>query len=393
MINGRGAAVLSGIAGRERDFATELCKQFKAAPGDSDLMGELGVIFGRAAVAEKKDALSDDAVPPLVGMPPDLCVAFLAGVADGANARINDKASPAVVAAIASSMKTAQSREASPEFRLRAIALLKHTDWKSAGPALMAVAMSKESFDLRTAAIRAAASFDETEVAGGLLAAKHWAAITPAERETILGALLAQPPQVPRVLDAIEAGALPKNALSAAQRTALSKSKDASIRERVTKLLGAVADGDRMKAYEAEKVVLDLTPNSRHGGEVFKNICSTCHRLNQEGHQVGPDLLDIRSQPKESILLHIVVPDFEIAPGFAASNVELKDGRVLAGIVISDSPESITLRQPLAVEENIPRSNITSLTASEHSLMPPGLEAAMSKQDMADLLSFLKGEN
>jgi putative heme-binding domain-containing protein len=53
----------------------------------------------------------------------------------------------------------------------------------------------------------------------------------------------------------------------------------------------------------------------------------------------------------------------------------------------------VTVREPLGVEENILRTNIASLTASEHSLMPPGLEAMMSKQDMADLLSFLKGEN
>ncbi|MDR3404723.1 MAG: c-type cytochrome [Chthoniobacter sp.] len=387
------AAVLSGIGGREREFATELFKQIKEGPGAFDLMGELGMIFGRAALAEKRDALASDSLPLNDSTPAALRIAFLAGVADGANAHITDKAPASVSAAIVDSAKTAQQHDAPLESRTRAIGLLKHADWKSAGPALMAVVMGKDSFELRTAAIRAAASFNETEVAGGLLAAKHWAAIAPAERETTLTALLAQPPQVPRVLDAIGGGALPKNALSAAQRTALSKSKDASIRDRVTKLLGAVADGDRMKAYEAEKVVLGLTPNAKHGGEIFKNICSTCHRLNQEGHQVGPDLLDIRSQPKESILLHIVVPDFEIAPGFAASNVELKDGRVLAGIVISDSPESITLRQPLGVEENIPRSNITSLAASEHSLMPPGLEGAMSKQDMADLLSFLKGEN
>jgi putative heme-binding domain-containing protein len=257
----------------------------------------------------------------------------------------------------------------------------------------MAVATSKEPFELRTAAIRAAATFNESEVTNELLAAKRWAALAPAEREVTLSALLTQASHVPRVLDAIEAGALPKNVLSAAQRTALSKSKDAAVRDRVTKLLGAAADGDRMKAYEAEKVVLTLTPNPKHGGEIFKNLCSTCHRLNQEGHQVGPDLLDIRSQPKESILMHIVVPDFEIAPGFAASNIDLKDGSVRMGIVISDTPESVTIREPLGVEENILRSNITALAASEHSLMPPGLEAAMSKQDMADLLSFLKGEN
>jgi len=388
------AAVFSGISGREGGFATKLFDYVKAdQPGVFDLLGELGVIFGRAALAGNRDAFADISLPFKDGTPAALRIAFLAGVAEGANARLGDNASPFMHAEIADAAKIAQQHDAPLESRTRAIGLLKHADWKSAGPALMSVATGKDPFDLRTAAIRATVTFDEPEVAGELLAAKRWAATPPAERETTLAALLAQPAHVPRVLDAVESGALPKNALSATQRTALSKNKDTAVRDRAANLLGAPADGDRMKAYEAEKVVLALKPNAAHGREVFKTICSTCHRLDREGHQVGPDLLDIRSQPKESILLHIVVPDFEIAPGFAASIVELKDGRVLPGIVISDTPESITLRQPLAVEENILRSNIVSLAASEHSLMPPGLEAMMSKQDMADLLSFLKGEN
>jgi len=387
------AAVFSGITGREIGFASELFSRINAdQPGVFDLLGELGVIFGRAALAGKRDAFANESLPFKESTPAALRIAFLAGVAEGANSRLGDNISDALRTAIADSGKIAQEHTAPLESRLRAIVLLKHADWKSAGPALMAVATGKDSFDLRTAAIRAAVTFKDSEIAGELLSAKRWAATPPAERETIIAALLAQPAQVPHVLDAVESGALPANALSATQRTGLSKNKDQAIQERAVKLLGAPASGDRMKAYEAEKVVLTLTPSATHGREVFKTICSTCHRLDREGHQVGPDLLDIRSQPKESILLHIVVPDYEIAPGFAASMVELKDGRVLAGIVISDTPESITLREPLAVEENILRSNIVSLSASEHSLMPPGLEALMSKQDMADLLSFLKGE-
>jgi len=387
------AAVFSGISGRENGFAAHLFDHINAdQPGVFDLLGELGVIFGRAALAAKHDAFANGSVPFKESTPASLRIAFLAGVADGANVRFGDNISDSLRTALADSAQIAQQHEAPPESRARAVGLLKHADWKLAGPALMAVATGKDAFDLRTAAIRAAVTFDEPEVAGELLSAKRWAATPPTERETVIAALLAQPAQVPRVLDAVESGAVPANALSATQRTALSKNKDTAIQERAAKLLGAPASGDRMKAYEAEKVVLALTPSATHGREVFKNICSTCHRLDREGHQVGPDLLDIRSQPKESILLHIVVPDYEIAPGFAASIAELKDGRVLAGIVISDTPESITLREPLAVEENILRSNIVSLTASEHSLMPPGLEALMSKQDMADLLSFLKGE-
>ena len=82
-------------------------------------------------------------------------------------------------------------------------------------------------------------------------------------------------------------------ALSAAQRTALSKNKDAAIRERVAKLLGAVADGDRMKAYEASKAVLGLTPNAAHGREVFKAVCCDGHRVTLAlivAHQHGAGL-------------------------------------------------------------------------------------------------------
>jgi putative heme-binding domain-containing protein len=390
------AAVLSGIAGREQEFALAALAELKdGQPGASDFLGELGMLFGRAAIAAKRDPLAADTMPNIEGTASNSRVAFLAGIADGANARIGDGA-PAWVRATASAAADVAVMNSAPvESRLRAANLLKHVEWDAASKALTALAISsarENSAELRTAAVRALATFDNVEAASALLAPKRLATLTPADREVTLSALLARPAHIPRVLDAVEAGVLPRNAVSAVQRTALSKNKDATLRDRAAKLFGAPADGDRMKAYEASKAALALAPKAAHGKEVFKTLCSSCHRLDQEGHTVGPDLLDMRAQPKESILLHIVVPDYEIVSSFAASNVELKDGRTLVGIIISDTPESITLRQPLGVEENIPRANITSLTASEHSLMPGGLEATMKLQDLADLLSFLKGE-
>ena len=390
------AAVLSGIAGRGREFATAVLKELEDGnTRASDLLGELGLMFGREASAAKREPLGGDALPGIGTAAAHLQIAFLGGIADGANLRIGSSAPAWVSTTIATAADFAVMKSVSDDARLRAVGLLKHTDWSIASVPLAALAVSSvrdNPAELRTAAVRSLVMFDNAETAGALLAPKRLATLSPAEREVTLSALLARPAHAPRVLDAVEAGALPRNAIGAAQRTALSKSKDASVRERAAKLFGAPADGDRMKAYEAAKAVLALAPNAAHGKEVFKTLCSSCHRLNQEGHTVGPDLLDMRNQPKESILLHIVVPDYEIVAAFAASNVELNDGRTLAGIVISDTPESITLRQPLGVEENIPRSNIKSLTASEHSLMPPGLEATMKPQDLADLLSFLKGE-
>ena len=210
-------------------------------------------------------------------------------------------------------------------------------------------------------------------------------------KETIIAALASNPAHAGGILDAIESGRLPANSISTIRRGSILKHKDPAIRERAAKLFEA-AGGDRKKAFEDAKAVLTMTPNPPHGREVFRNLCSMCHRLDQEGHAVGPDLFDIRRQPKENILFHIIVPDAEVAPAFAPYIVETKDGRALSGILASETPNSVTLRGPLAQETSVLRSDIRKLEAAPGSLMPNGIETTMSKQDLADLLAYLKGE-
>ena len=125
---------------------------------------------------------------------------------------------------------------------------------------------------------------------------------------------------------------------------------------------------------------------------MFVKLCATCHRLDREGYAVGPDLYGIRNQPKESILMHIVMPEREVAPNFAAYDCITTDGRAIIGIMTADTPASVTLRQALGMEETVPREKIKRLTASAFSLMPPGLEQAMTRQELADLLAYLRGE-
>ena len=110
------------------------------------------------------------------------------------------------------------------------------------------------------------------------------------------------------------------------------------------------------------------------------------------GTPVGPDLIGIRNQPKEAILLHILVPEHEITPGFTAYMVSTKEGRVLTGLISSETSTSITLKQALGKEETILRQDIEELASSPLSLMPQGIEKTVNNQEFADLLSHLKGE-
>ena len=75
------------------------------------------------------------------------------------------------------------------------------------------------------------------------------------------------------------------------------------------------------------------------GQRVFVKLCATCHRLDREGYAVGPDLYGIRNQPKESILLHIVMPEREVAPNFAAYDCITTDGRA---VTLADGAALVT---------------------------------------------------
>jgi putative heme-binding domain-containing protein len=232
----------------------------------------------------------------------------------------------------------------------------------------------------------------DTEGVAKLLDAKRWARYSPALRTTVLTLLTGNPKFAGPVLDAIESNALPAAALGEPQKTWLRKTEDPALRARAEKLLTVAAPEDRKQAYEAARSALQLTGIASNGKAVFVKTCATCHRLDREGFAVGPDLYGIRNQPKESILLHIVIPEQEVQPNFAAYDCITTDGRAVTGIMTADTPDSVTLRQSLGIEETIPRAKIKRITASKFSLMPPALEQSMTKQELADLLAYLRGE-
>ena len=105
---------------------------------------------------------------------------------------------------------------------------------------------------------------------------------------------------------------------------------------------------------------------------------------------MGPDLSGIRNQPADAILLHVLVPDYEIAPGYQAYVVETRDGKTLFGRLESEAPNSLTLRDAASQSHVILRSQVVSMSASASSLMPNELERAMSEQELADLIAYLK---
>lgn len=289
--------------------------------------------------------------------------------------------------------EVASSRQASPTRRALAVSLLALTRDMESEAVLLRLTAPDESADVAAAAVRALAHPRRASAATRLLEPGRWQRYTPNLRATVIASVAGRPEFAGALLDAIEAGVVPASALSTAQREQLKASADAKVKERAAALFAnTAAAGDRQKAFEEARAVLQLTGVPANGKRMFMNHCASCHRLDKEGFNVGPDLFGIRNQPKESILLHVVIPDQEVAPNFTAYDCVTTDGRSLTGLVTADTPSSVTLRQVLGLEETLRRDQIQSLTVSKVSLMPPGLEKLMTKQELADLLAYLRGE-
>ncbi len=131
--------------------------------------------------------------------------------------------------------------------------------------------------------------------------------------------------------------------------------------------------------------------NAKKGQMVFASICIACHKYKGQGVDVGPDITDIKAKPPEALLSDILDPNRMFEARWCAYQIDTKDGRSLSGVVGSESADSVVLKMMGGIAETVQRSNIKEMKSLDRSLMPVGLETAVSKEQMVDLLAFLLG--
>ena len=399
------AAVLSSAAPYEESFLKRVLENPKHSEGFVQLLSEAGRQLAVDRPPEKLKAILELVLTKQTVDESDWQIAAINGLFDGARTRgaaatkelreqILNLQSPKDAAEhmLTRAASFLEKNATYVSTRVSAATLLGNLSGAGSIETLAKILDPKEPQEIQLAAIRALGRISERKAAEVLLSKNHWPGYSPVLRDACLAAVLGQPSMHPVLLDRVEKSEIPASALTTAQRKQLVQAKDPSTRDRAEALFKNLQGGNRMKVYEEWKSALQLRSDAAHGRAVFKQYCSACHRLDQEGTPVGPDLFGMRNQSKEVILLHIIVPEYEIVPGYVSYTVALKDGNVEQGMIAAENPTSITLRRALGEELTISRANIAALASSGLSLMPQGLEANMSRQDMADLLAYLKGE-
>jgi putative heme-binding domain-containing protein len=106
---------------------------------------------------------------------------------------------------------------------------------------------------------------------------------------------------------------------------------------------------------------------------------------------VGPDLSSVGAQfDRAKLAESVLYPSRSIREGYQQVTAATTDGRVIAGLVRTESVETLTLRDADGKDHAIPKAEIEERKGSSASLMPDGLHLGLSPQDFADLVSYLE---
>lgn len=266
-----------------------------------------------------------------------------------------------------------------------ALRLLRAGDPERARPALTKLFASSTNEAVRLEAFRGLAA-NPKEAAKILFDA--WPSLPTRLRQSALDAVLSAKDGANLAIAALREKKVTRSDLSASQIQTLRQHPDPAISRPALELLGKV-DADRAAVLDKLRPALALEGDAKAGAATYELRCASCHRLAGKGTAIGPDLESVRANGREYLLTHLIDPNREVAARFVAYDAEI-DGETITGLLTAETDDSVTIQPATGEAKTIPRSKLTKLRGSANSLMPIGLEEALTPQQVADLLSYIQ---
>jgi putative heme-binding domain-containing protein len=216
----------------------------------------------------------------------------------------------------------------------------------------------------------------------------------PPEKTAALGTLTSRASFAIPLLDAVGAGKIPRDQLTAFHVRQLSSLKDAEVDKRIAATLGRIQQTPAEKQAKIAKLekAYDEAPlwayNAGAGREHFKKLCMQCHKLGDDGVRLGPELTGAGKQGAHYFIENIADPDAVIGTDFQMTIIETKSDDVISGLVTAETSSAVTVRTTTG-ESVIPKTNISKRTLSQKSLMPDGLLDSLNDREQIEMLKYL----
>ncbi len=246
---------------------------------------------------------------------------------------------------------------------------------------------------IRKEAIEGLAAFSNDDTPGVLISAYDG---LPADcRQAAIASLTSRPAWTLALLDAVEAGDLPRGDLSAFTVGRLAQSADPKVLARLNEVWGTTraTPADRKAEFGKWREALNSNAMKEadlsRGRATYAKTCAACHQLHGEGGRIGPDLTGSNRADLEYLLANLLDPSAVVGRDYQTTIVMTDDGRSIAGIAVKETPTSLTLQTPTE-QVTVPLDDIETRTLSPQSLMPENQLAQLAPAAARDLIAYLR---
>lgn len=298
--------------------------------------------------------------------------------------RQNDNTDIAIQAA---SVK-AQQEEVTAAIRAQSIALLAYLAPSNHASLFKSLLKPTTPIEVQKAAVAGYGEADPPDLAEVLVDA--WPTLTSDVRDTALDVFMRGQDRMASLLQALDAGTIQPASLGWSRTVVLMRDTKGDLKTRARELLSEPPGvRDEVVAEYYASLALDGDPTA--GKNAFTRVCSTCHQVGGAyGTAFGPDLGTVRHWSAKALLAKILKPQSTIADGYGLWSIQTATGRQETGLIATESPDAVVLRRQGQADLAIQRHDIASLSSLNMSAMPAGFEHQLNKQEMADLIAFLR---
>jgi putative membrane-bound dehydrogenase-like protein len=217
----------------------------------------------------------------------------------------------------------------------------------------------------------------------------------PSRQQLAVEVLAGTRPGTVWLLDQHEKGKLQKDLVADAGRL-LRNSPFPDLRNRANLAFPAAGKLDPKK-LPSPAVLAKRTGNATRGAAIFqasaKNDaqCQRCHSVRGVGGNIGPDLSMIgKKASKENLFESILIPSKAIADQYLQWKINTLDGKSVTGLLVSENDKEITLRDANGKDHTFAQKDLDGAKQkSLVSIMPDNLVAAMTEDELIDLVEYL----
>jgi putative membrane-bound dehydrogenase-like protein len=247
----------------------------------------------------------------------------------------------------------------------------------------------------RSDALAALAGYAGPDV--GVALVNRFASFSAKDRTVALNTLTSRESWAHALLDSVAAGQIKKEHLSAYYVRHLSTLNSKTINEKLARQWGKVERSSEEKLAQIAKLEKSYGEaplwayNAGEGKAHFQKLCSSCHRIDNEGTDIGPKLAGSGSKGIRYFAENIVDPNAVIGADFETSIVVTTDGRVVSGLVEQSTDSAVTLLTPTNPPKKIviPRADIDSMKKTGQSLMPERMLESLNGRQIIELFKYL----